>query len=283
MNLDALRTHKFDPIIAPYTDKDVMLYALSLGVCNDPLDRKELPFVYEKSLVALPSITAILAYPGPWITNPAFDVNFVKLLHGEQRARFFKPLPPTGEIRGEFQVQSVADKGEGKGALVYFDKLLYDNKTGDHLATVTTGLFLRGDGGCGSFGDAPANLPAPPERAPDFVDEIPTSNRAALLYRLNSDRNPIHVDPDIAEKAGFGVPILHGLCTYGICGFSVLRNAFGYDTAKMGSLDLRFSAPVLPGETLVVEGWKTDDGVAFQAKVKERDKQVISNGFCANA
>lgn len=283
MNLEALRNHKFASITAPYTDKDTMLYALSLGVCNDPLDRKELPFVYEKNLVALPSMTAVLAYPGAWIANPAFEVNFVKLLHGEQRARFYKPLPPTGNIRGEYMVQSVADKGEGKGALVYFDKLLYDSSTGDHLATVTTGLFLRGDGGCGSFGEAPGNLPSAPERAPDFVDEIATSDRSALLYRLNGDRNPIHADPDIAEKAGFGVPILHGLCTYGICGFSVLRNAFGYDTAKMGSLDLRFSAPVLPGETIVVEGWKTDSGIAFQARVKERDKQVISNGFCAYA
>src|SRR5690606_13907416 len=98
MNLDVLRNHKFDHIVAPCTDKDVMLYALSLGVCQDPLDEKELPFVYEKNLVMLPSMTAVLAYPGPWITNPAFEVNFVKLLHGEQRARFFKPLPATGEI-----------------------------------------------------------------------------------------------------------------------------------------------------------------------------------------
>jgi acyl dehydratase len=281
MNLDALLAHKFDTVIAPYTDKDVMLYALSLGVCNDPSDRNELPFVYEKDLRALPSMTAILAYPGAWIANPAFDVNFVKLLHGEQRAHFFKPLPATGEIRGEFEIQSVVDKGEGKGALVYFDKLLYDNVTGEHLATVTTALFLRGDGGCGNYGDAPENLPAVPDRAPDFVDEIATSDSSALLYRLNGDRNPIHADPDIAEKAGLGVPILHGLCTYGICGFSVLSKVLDYDTSRMGSLGLRFSAPVLPGETLIVEGWNTDTGVAFQAKVKERDKKVVSNGFVA--
>jgi len=117
MNLDALRNHKFASITAPYTDKEVMLYALSLGVCNDPLDRKELPFVYEKNLVALPSMTAVLAYPGPWITNPAFDVNFVKLLHGEQRTRFYKPLPPTGDIRGEFTVQSVADKARARWSI----------------------------------------------------------------------------------------------------------------------------------------------------------------------
>ena len=119
--------------------------------------------------------------------------------------------------------------------------------------------------------------------APDFVDELPTSNRAALLYRLNGDRNPIHADPEIARKAGFDVPILHGLCAYGICGFSVLRKGFDYDTSRMKSLDLRFSSPVMPGETLQVEGWEVEGGVAFQAKVKERDKLVISNGFAVSA
>jgi acyl dehydratase len=283
MDLQAIISKKFDSVIAPYADKDVMLYALSLGVCDDPQDRNELPFVYEKELRALPSMTAVLAYPGAWIANPDFKVNFVKLLHGEQRAKFFKPLPAEGVIRGEYEISAVIDKGADKGALVYFDKLLYDNSNGEHLATVTNGLFLRGDGGCGSYGDAPENLQKAPERAPDFVDEMVTSDRAALLYRLNGDRNPIHADPDVAEKAGFGVPILHGLCTYGICGFSVLRKAFDYDSSRMKSLDLRFSAPVLPGETIQVEGWETGGGVAFQARVKERDKLVISNGFAASA
>ena len=31
-----------------YTDKDVLLYALSVGMGSDPLDARELPFVYEQ-------------------------------------------------------------------------------------------------------------------------------------------------------------------------------------------------------------------------------------------
>jgi len=282
MNLDALREHEFETTVTPYTDRDVMLYALSLGVCDDPLDENELPFVYEKNLRALPSMTAVLAHPGAWIANEKFDVNFVRLLHGEQRAEYVKPLPPAGELRGDYRVRAVVDKGADKGALVYFDKILSENLSGDRLCTVSSTLFLRGDGGCGGFGEAPEGLANVPEREPDFVDELPTSNRAALLYRLNGDRNPIHADPDIARKAGFDVPILHGLCAYGICGFAVLRKAFDYDTARMKSLDLRFSSPVLPGETLRVEGWKTDGGVAFQARVKERHALAITGGFAAS-
>lgn len=279
MKLDVIRDHEFAPIFARYTDRDTMHYALSLGACADPTDAQELPFVYEKNLVALPSMAAVLAHPGAWLADPKFDANIVKLLHGEQRITFHKPLPATGELRGEYNVSAVVDKGADKGALVYFDKELYDASTDELLCTVGATYFLRGDGGCGSFGDTPQALPSVPERAPDFVESVEIDRRAALFYRLNGDRNPIHGDPDIAKKAGFPAPILHGLCTYGICGLSILRQALGYDVSKMASLGLRFSSPVFPGETLKVEAWKVDGGIAFRAFVPARDKLVINDGF----
>lgn len=281
MNLDAFREHLFEPLIIQYSDREAILYALSLGVCKDPLNHRELPFVYEKNLVTLPSMATVLAYPGAWITASKFGINFVKLLHGEQRAEFHRPLPLGRDLRCEYRISAVVDKGAEKGALVYFDKMLFDALCGDHLCTVSSTYFLRADGGAGGFGEAPEALPVVPNRAADFIDEISISLRTALLYRLNGDRNPIHADPEIAQKAGFQAPILHGLCTYGICGYSILRQAFDYDVARMGSLGLRFSSPVFPGETLRIEGWKTAQGIAFQASVTERDQRVISNGFVA--
>ena len=283
MNLEALRDHRFETAQTRYTDKDTMLYALSLGLCQDPTDAQELPFVYEKDLVALPSLSAVLAHPGPWVTQPRFGVNYVKLLHGEQRAEFHKVLPPAAELKADYRVSAVEDKGADKGSLVFFEKRLSEAESGALFCTVTSVLFLRADGGAGEFGEVPEALPAVPEREADFVDEIRTSRRSALLYRLNGDRNPLHADPEIARKAGFELPILHGLCTYGICGYAVLKNALDYDVGSMASLGLRFSSPVYPGETLRLEGWNTDGGVAFQASVAERNQRVISNGFAATA
>jgi len=279
MNLSAIREHDFKTKRVSYEDRDTMLYALSLGLCQDPQNASELPFVYEKDLQALPSMSAVLAHPGPWVTLSQFEVNYLKLLHGEQRAVFHQPLPASANLRGEFRVSAVQDKGAEKGALVYFDKLLYNADTDDHLCTVSATLFLRADGGAGGFGEVPDALPNVPDRSPDFIDEIKTSRRSALLYRLNGDRNPIHAHPEMARKAGFEEPILHGLCTYGICGYSLLRKALDYDVTRMGSLGLRFSSPVYPGETLHIEGWNTDNGIAFQAIAAEREKLVISNGF----
>src|SRR5665213_3735578 len=44
-----------------YGDKDVMLYALGIGLGADPLDEKELAFVYEKGLKAFPTAATVLA------------------------------------------------------------------------------------------------------------------------------------------------------------------------------------------------------------------------------
>ncbi len=47
-----------------YGDKDVMLYALGVGMSHDPMDERELAFTYEKDLKVIP--TARRCWPRPW-------------------------------------------------------------------------------------------------------------------------------------------------------------------------------------------------------------------------
>ena len=279
MDLQALREHRFEPKRVTYGAKDTILYALSVGVGSDPLDANQLRLAYEKGLVALPTMAAVLAHPGAWIAEPRFKVNFLKLLHGEQGLTVHRPLPAESQIEANYRVRAVVDKGEGKGALVYFEKDLEHASSGEPLCTVSSTLFLRADGGCGSFGTPPDPLPAPAAGAPEFSDEIKTAVGAALLYRLNGDLNPIHVDPAASAKAGFERPILHGLCTYGVVGYLLARTVCGNDPARLRSLGARFSSPVFPGETIRIEGRRGDGGVYFQASVPEREQVVLSQGF----
>ncbi|MCB0371148.1 MAG: hypothetical protein KDD45_17465 [Bdellovibrionales bacterium] len=53
-------------------------------------------------------------------------------------------------------------------------------------------------------------IPNMPKRSPDqeFMDK--TFPNQAILYRLNSDPNPLHIDPENAKLAGFPKPIIHG-------------------------------------------------------------------------
>jgi acyl dehydratase len=99
-----------------------------------------------------------------------------------------------------------------------------------------------------------------------------------LIYRLNGDFNPLHADPAVARAAGFSRPILHGLCSLGVAGHALLKAVCDYDPARLAELDVRFSAPVLPGETLRTEIWRDGEIVSFRTKVMERDVVVLNNG-----
>ncbi len=153
-----------------------------------------------------------------------------------------------------------------------------DADSGEPLATLTSSIFARGDGG---FGGPSEGAPEPhqvPDRAPDVSLDFPTTENQALIYRLSGDRNPLHSDPTIAKMAGFPRPILHGLCTYGITCRAVLQAFADMDPAKIKSHAIRFSSPVFPGETVTVDLWRDGNVVSFEARVKERGLTVAKNG-----
>jgi acyl dehydratase len=279
MKLDQLISRSFPPLEHTYSAKDTILYALGVGVGADPMDTKELPFVYERDLRIIPSQAAVIAYPGPWVMDPALGIDWVKLLHGEQGIVFERPLQATATVCGEYQVLGVDDKGPGKGAVISFEKRILDAKDGAVICRVRSTYFLRGDGGCGSWGEP---IPAPaalPDRAPDGVVDLPTLPRQALIYRLNGDYNPVHIDPEVAARAGFAKPILHGLCTFGIACFSLVQQLCAGNPQRLGEIFVRFSRPVYPGDTIRLELFEEDGSWRFRARSKDRDEVVLDRGL----
>jgi acyl dehydratase len=273
-----LKAWRFPEVEHTYTAKDTMLYALSVGLGADPVDERQLAFVYEKNLKVLPTMAVILGYPGSWMEDPATGINFTMVVHGEELIRLHRPLPAQGRVVARHHITRVVDKGAGRGALVIYDKDLHDGETGEKLATVTHTTFCRGDGGF-SAGDEPTPPPPRvPNRAPEILCEMATLPQQALLYRLSADMNPLHADPATARAAGFRAPILHGLATYGIAGHALLKTFCDYDPAVLRSLQVRFSAPVYPGETLRFEFWREGREVAFRARVAAREVTVLDHG-----
>lgn len=277
LHLDNLRSWVFPEKASTYDDKDVMLYALSLGFGADPLNAHELHFVYEAQLRTVPTMGAVLCHPGAWLTDPRTGATRSKVLHGEQRMQFHAPLPAAGTLTSKSHVIGIQDKGAEKGALLHLQRELY-GADGRLLITIRHSSFCRADGGCGSFGEV-LQLSAVPDRAPDRCIELPTRPDAALLYRLNVDRNPLHVDIAKAQAAGFSQPPLHGLCTYGMAARAILTGWLDGDVTRLKSLDTRFSSTVFPGETLVFETWQEPQGVAFRALIKERGVKALDNGW----
>jgi acyl dehydratase len=262
------------------TRKHTILYALSVGLGHDPMDEWQLDFLIEDRLRALPTMAVVLGYPGFWLGNPDTGVDATRLVHGEQSLILHRPLPVEGAIVGRTRVTGLVDRGAGKGALLYSTRHVTDGD-GKPLATLEGTTFLRGDGGFGGA-SGPVKQPHPvPDRAADATLALATRPEQALLYRLNGDLNPLHADPAVAAMAGFPRPILHGLCTFGVVGHALLRLCCGGDAALLRRMDLRFSAPVYPGETIETAVWREGEGrFAFVTRVPARDAVVINNGLC---
>ena len=278
---------KTAPRTFSYGDKDVMLYALGVGLGQDPMNETELAFVYEKDLKVVPTAATVLSSGARGTAGPAPDmpaghrpsqINFLMVVHGEQKVELHKPLPAQGTFTASSRTVGAYDKGAGKGAVILNETVWTDDK-GEKVATLTGSTFARGDGG---FGGPSEGAPEPhtvPSRAPDMSVDFTTREDQALLYRLNGDRNPLHSDPSIAKRAGFDRPILHGLCTYGITCRAVLQAITGFEPDQILSHQARFSAPVFPGDTITVDLWTDGKAISFEARVKARSVTVIKNGL----
>ena len=273
-------------LVSRYDEKDVMLYGLGVGMGRDPMDEKELPFVYENSgLKVVPTFASVIsrgeAPPEKQRMPQKSSINFMMVVDGERRITFHKPLPPQCEVVSDERYLDILDKGEGKGAVLIQERVSRDAASGDKLFTIVTSIFARGDGG---FGGKAQGGPQPheiPERAPDLVKECDTRPDQAFLYALSGDRNPLHRDPAFAKMVGFERPILHGLCSYGTACRAVLSTVAQYQPERIRQFDVRFSKPVFPGETLVVEMWQDGGTISYRASVKERPGTVVlNNGLC---
>lgn len=273
--------YAFPPITYTYTERDVALYALGVGAPADPLDQRELQFVYELSgedFKVLPTFAVL--FPSRMIDHmltgslPGLTFNPMMLLHGEQYLAVHRPLPTRATVTCAPRVSNVFDKGSG--ALVITDVPCYD-ESGAEIAFGQYSMFIRGVGGWGGERGTSSAPFDPPAREPDAVISEQTAPTQALIYRLSGDTNPLHADPLMAALGGFDQPILHGLCSFGYAGRAVLKAFCDNDPSRFKSIRVRFAKHVFPGETLVTSMWREEDRVFFQTSVAERGTVALSS------
>ncbi|KAJ1823050.1 hypothetical protein LPJ56_003033 [Coemansia sp. RSA 2599] len=277
---------KSEPQPFDYSKRDVSLYALGIGA-----SRGDLRLVYENNddFQTFPTFAVIPAFHTRMdLTEYLPSFNPMMLLHGEQFIEIHRPIPTEGRLLCTTQIVDIQDKGKG---LTATGRLTMADAQGNVVAVSEATTFIRGIGGfsrkpgfkaiSGPQRSAAATaVNVIPSRAPDAVVAQKTTEEQAAIYRLSGDYNPLHIDPEMSKLGGFKTPILHGLCTFGYACRHVVKAAASDEPQRLRSVKARFSAPVLPGETLETSVWadpKNPNAVLFQVRVVERDVIAISN------
>jgi len=273
---EILLNKQLEEVESSWDEQRVLLYNLSVGGSSDPTNESDLSFTVGPVPKVLPSFAACI-YPMEsifsLIGSEGLEVSLTSLLHGEQKLTLHDEIPAKGTALTKAKIVAVED--HRKFASVTIEATSYIE--GKKLVTGESIMLFIGEGG---FGIKPKKKDkiTTPDYKPDEVIEYKTLDHQAILYRIPSeDNNPLHVDPSFAKMAGFDKPILHGLCTYGITCKKVLGSYFDNLPQNVAEVSTRFSGPVTPGNTLVMNTWEQDSYIIAQVTEKETEKTVLKD------
>ncbi len=262
-----------------YADGVALLYALGIGFGSNPLDRQELPYVYElPSLKTVPTLATVLL-PDDLLAGCGFDHR--QVLHVALKLDLYRPLPAAAQLLANRRVLAVHDLGAGKGGRIVVQSEVRLARDDAALFSLASTLLAPGEGGFG--GVPPGESPVPhvlPKRDPDLSCDITTRADQALLFRLSGGRSSLHVEAAAAHAAGFDRPMLQSRCSAGIACRAILKTICEYDHTLITGFAAQFAAPVYPGETLTTDMWQDRNIVTFRATVKARNSVVLTHGRC---
>ncbi|HEX6682342.1 MAG TPA: MaoC/PaaZ C-terminal domain-containing protein [Candidatus Limnocylindrales bacterium] len=194
------------------------------------------------------------------------------LLHGEQDIHIHRPIEPGMRLVSSAEVVGTHVKASGTTVTV---RSRTSTSEGEPVNEQYMVAFLRGWQAEATSGEAPPPHAFDGVGEPDAalvakVDEDQTFRYA----EASGDRNPIHLDDDVARAVGLPSRIVHGLCTMAFTSWAAINALCDGDPRRLRRIAVRFSQPVLPGQEITTRFW----GSQFET-VSDSGAVVIKNGL----
>jgi len=285
---------EYDPIIHTVTEEEIKEYAWAIGARNltyfnyngsiSPVGPKGMAPPSYAVVYELPILERLWSDPNLHGGEEEAKKNVLMLVHGEQQMRFYKPIRPGDKLAFRIKITDIEDKGSGE-FLVF--KVVTTNGSSESVVESEWGLFIRGigSGQKSQKSNREEKQPADnedPELAFRRIIRVPND----ITYRYAEaahDKNPIHIDDEVAKKAGLNGIIVHGLCTMSMAMRAIIECYTESDPSKLMQLGVRFSSPVYPGDILSIDAWelgKKEENtlLGFEVKRKIDDVRVIKGG-----
>jgi acyl dehydratase len=214
------------------------------------------------------------------MTDPEVHADLLRLLHVAQDMEFDAPIRPGDSITSTARIASIETHQSGESMAL---ELEARNARGEAVNRSVFTTFIRGR----RTTSPPAGLRADNATVrgaqliaiEQTIDLDQTSRYAAA----SGDLNPIHVDANVAKMAGLPGIIVHGLCTMAFTAKVMVDHLCKGDPLRLKRLAVRFSHPVLPGETITTKVWPVGDRNgrrAYEYETYNRDGlAVIRDGI----
>jgi acyl dehydratase len=181
---------------------------------------------------------------------------FPFVVHGEQDIYFHKPITPGMVLRSRAAAIGVHVKASGTTVV---SRIESRDEAGELVNEQYSVTFYRGITGGDGAGEAAPEHRFPEElreQEPAAVVEQTFDTDQTYRYRdASGDNVPIHFDEEFAKSVGLPGIIIHGLCTMAFTSWGAIGNLAAGDPTRLERLAVRFSKPVLPGQTVTTRFW----------------------------
>ncbi len=200
------------------------------------------------------------------VGDPALGADLLRLLHAEQDMEFLAPLLPGDEITTVARVASIEARPGGEAMTLALDS---HNRAGAPVLRTLFGVFIRAARRDRSAAGR-IERPLSPSGDPILTVEQTIDRDQTFRYaEASGDRNPIHVDENVAKMAGLPGIVVHGLCTMAFASKVMIDKLCGGDPVRLKRLRVQFSRPVFPGQSITTKVWAGGERAGRRAYVFE--------------
>lgn len=188
------------------------------------------------------------------MTDSELRADLLRLLHSAQDMEFLAPIRPGDVITASSTIVAIESAAGGETMALSLEAR---NQQDQPVNRTTFTVFIRGrrDAGASS---AESRVTAPAAAHPQpllVVTQTIDPDQTFRYAEASGDRNPIHVDHNIAKMAGLPGIIVHGLCTMAFASKVMIDHLCAGNPVRLKRLAVRFSRPVFPGDTIRTSVW----------------------------
>jgi acyl dehydratase len=241
---------EYSPSSATVTLEALRNYARA---CNDDNPRYFDPAV-PGGIVAPPMFGVAVTWMSvvSAVGDPELGADLLRLLHAEQDMEFIAPLRPGDEITTVARVASIEARPGGEAMTL---ELNARNRADAPLLRTLFGILIRAarrDRAAAGRTERPVSPPGAPMLT---VEQTIDRDQTFRYAEASGDRNPIHVDENVAKMAGLPGIVVHGLCTMAFASKVMIDGLCGGDPVRLKRLRVQFSRPVFPGQSITTRVW----------------------------